>query len=118
MIPTNNELFTFQVMRRKPNSPYDDELAVAFEFKGRPASSLEKKNYRLMKGVEGNSYSISIFATNLPQEVQVGDAVKYLGKIWHVENTGYYFDNSLFVNASIMSDKYIMDRCPKGISIQ
>ena len=118
MIVSNNETYLFEVYRRKENSPYEYETTVAFTFKGRPANNFEKKKYRIQKGVNGNTDSVFIFSSNLNEELNVGDRIFYLGKIWEVQSTGYYFDSAFFVNGGIMSDEYIASRCPKGVNLQ
>ena len=118
MIPTNDETFVFEVYKRKENSPYEYEDFPAFTFKGRPASNIEKKKYRVQKGVNGNTDSTFIFSSNLFEDIEPGDRVYYLGKIWEVQSTGYYYDSAYITNGQIMSDEYIMSRCPKGVNLQ
>lgn len=118
MIPTNNEHYELTLTKRNKNSPYTWEDAPKIRFKGRPASDVEKKNYRVQKGVNGNTDSTFVYATNLPEEVDIGDTVVFLGKEWVVLSVGYYFNASLFVNPSCLSEEQIVERCPKGLNLQ
>lgn len=118
MIPTNNEHFDFELYKRVKNSPYEYETTPTLVFKGRPANQYETKQYRILKGVHGNSDSIYIYATNLPEKVDVGDHVKYLGKTWVVMSVGAYYDSSHIINPSCLSDEQIYERCPKGVALQ
>lgn len=118
MITVGNERFTYKVYKRVPNSPYEWEKTPHAIFKGRPANQLEKKQYRIQQGVNGNSDSVFVICTNLPKDVSIKDKVTFLGKEWTVASIGYYFDQSRFVNAGIFNDEYIQARCPKGINLQ
>lgn len=118
MIPARGETYYFEVRKRKENSAYEYEENVSFGFFGRPANQIEKKNYRIQKGVNGNTDSVFILSTNLPENIDIKDKVYFLGKEWTVESIGYYFESNRIVNARIMSDKQIADRCPKGINLQ
>lgn len=117
MLVARGETYELKVYRRKPNSPYEWEDAPYCTFKGRPASQMEKKTYRIQKGVNGNSDSTFVISSNMP-DVKPEDKIIFLGKEWTVENTGYYFDSSLIVNASILSEEQIIDKCPKGVSLR
>lgn len=116
MIPTRGETYEIKVLKRKDGLSY--EYAESFSFKGRPSTQLERKSYRIAKGVEGSKDSISIFATNINGTINEGDKVVFLGKTYIVASVGYYFDQARIVNPSFMSDEAIMGRCPKGIQIQ
>lgn len=118
MIPTSDEKYELELYKRVKNSPYEYEQNPSAYFKGRPANQLEKRNYRVMKGVNGNTDSIFVKVTNLPEDVDIGDKIRFLGKIWSVQSVGYYFNEALFVNASVFSDLQIIARCPKGINLQ
>ena len=118
MLVTNNERWNFKVKKRLANSPYEWEKEVSLEFKGRPANQVEKKQYRVQQGVNGNTDSVYILASNLPSDLNIKDKVIYLGKEWTVMSIGYYFDQARFVNPGIMSEKAIIERCPKGINLQ
>jgi len=118
MFTTIGESYRITLIKRKQNSAYEYEDTPLTTFRGRPAGQLEKKNYRIQKGIAGNTDSQYIFSSNLPNEIDIGDKIIYLGKEWVVESIGYYFDSNLLVNADIMSDEYIAKRSPKGIAIQ
>lgn len=118
MIPVNDEKYELKLYAKIPNSPYKWEEAPSTIFKGRPASQVEVKKYRVQKGVNGNTDSVFLKCTNMPQEVSVGDKVSFLGKIWTVQSIGYYFDEARFVNAACLSEEAIIARCPKGLNLQ
>ena len=118
MIPTNDEKYELELYKRIKNSSYEWESSVSAYFKGRPASQFEVKKYRVQKGVNGGTDSVFVKCTNLPKEVSVGDKVRFIGKIWSVESIGYYFDEARFVNAGCLSEEQLIERCPKGLSLQ
>lgn len=118
MIPTNDEKYELELYKRIKNSDYEWEKAPLLTFKGRPASQVEVKKYRVQKGVNGNTDSVFVKTTNLPNEVSVGDKVKFLGKIWSVQSIGYYFEEARLVNPSIFDEERLIERCPKGINLQ
>ena len=118
MIPTNDERFILEVYKRKANSKYEWEDASSSSFRGRIASDIEKKNYRIQKGVNGNTDSTFIYCSNMPKTIDVGDKVKFMGKIWSVQSIGYYYNASRIINPNVMSDQQIIARCPKGINLQ
>ena len=118
MITVGNERFTFKVIKRVPNSSYEYEKKVSIVFRGTPANQIEVKLYRIQQGVNGNTDSIFVVSSNLPDTLKPQDKVEFMGKIWTVMSTGYYFDNSRFVNPGSFSDEYIAARCPKGINLQ
>lgn len=118
MIPTNDENYEVELYKRNPNSPYTYQTTPDLTFKARPASQMEKKVYRIIKGVNGGSDSTFLVSSNLPKEVADGDRVRFLGKIWTVQSTGYYFDQARIINASCLSENQIINRCPKGLNIQ
>ena len=118
MIPTNNETYKFTLTKRVKNSAYEYEETPTSVFYGRPANTLETKNYRIQKGVNGNNDSHFIVSSNLPDVVDINDRVLYLGKEWTIMSVGYYFDASRIVNARAFSEEQIIAKCPKGINIQ
>lgn len=118
MLVTRGETYKLELIKRKENDDYKWEESPSLTFKGRPANQFEKKNYRIQKGVNGNTDSVFIYATNLPKDVQPMDKVIFLGKEMKVQSVGYYFDASLIVNADIMSEEQIIERCPKGLALQ
>ena len=118
MIPTNDEKYELKLFKRKENTSYEWEETPRIIFNGRPANQLEKKNYRIQKGVNGNTDSIFVKATNLPEDVSVADQIKFLGKTWTIQSIGYYFDAALFINPAVLSEEQIIERCPKGLNLQ
>lgn len=118
MIPTNNEKFSLVLYKRSENSPYIWDKNPSITFKGRPASQKEIKTYRIQQGVNGNSDSQFVVATNIPDLVKPKDKIVYQGKEWTVMSIGYYFDEARFVNAGAFSNEYIEKRCPKGLNLQ
>ena len=118
MLTTRGETYELKVYKRKPNSAYEYEDNPYIYFRGRPANQIEKKNYRLMSGVNGNSDSVYILATNLPSDISIKDRVYFLGKFWTIESIGFYFDNNLIINGKVFSDEYLIARSPKGIVLQ
>lgn len=118
MIVVGNERYKFELYKRKPNTPYEWEETPSCVFKGRPASQLEKKQFRLQSGVNATTDSVFIISSNLPENVKEQDRVVFLGKIWSVASVGYYYDEARFVNAGLFSDEYIAKRCPRGVALQ
>lgn len=107
--------FPTKLFQRKTNDFKWEETPI--EFLTKPASNIEKKDYRITQGVQGGSDSIYLITGNLPQDIKIGDHVEFIGKSWTVTSIGYYFDAAKFVNASLFSDEYIIARCPKGITL-
>lgn len=118
MLVSNNEKYPLQLYKRKENSPYEWEDAPYLNFKGRPASQMEIKQYRIQQGVNGGTDSVFVVCSNLPESVKVADKVVFLGKEWTVASRGFYFDEARFVNPGIMSNEYISSKCPKGLNLQ
>lgn len=118
MIVVHGENYVAQRYKRIDNSDYEWEDAPDITFRCRPASQMERKNYRIQKGVEGGSDSIYIICSNLPTDIKDRDKIYFMGKMWTIQSIGYYFDSNRLVNPNIMSEEYIINRCPKGISIQ
>lgn len=118
MLTVGNERFLFKVRRRNENDKYTWEQNWSIVFKGRPANQIEKKNYRIMQGVNGNTDSVYVIASNLPKDIKPYDKVLFMGKEWTVMSVGYYFDEARFVNPGIMNPDHIIARCPKGINLQ
>lgn len=118
MIVVRGENYKYKVYKRKENSPYEWEESPIVTFKGRPASQLEIKQYRIQKGVNGGTDSVFVICSNLPAIVDEKDKIFFLGKEWTVQSIGYYFDEAKFVNAGLFSDEYIAARCPKGLNLQ
>ncbi len=118
MIPTSDERFTLKLYKRIENSAYEWEEAPAVIFRGRPANQIEIRNYRIQQGVNGNTDSVFIKASNLPADLKPYDRIEFMGKFWTVMSTGYYYDSARFVNPGAFSNEYIASRCPKGINLQ
>ena len=117
MMPTNNETEEFVLYKRKENNKMEWEEVPTLKFLGRTASTYEKNHYRITQGTVGNSDSLQLFVTNLPAELKPFDKILFRGKLWTIQNIGYYYDNNRIVNRRIMSDEYISQRSPKGLSI-
>ena len=117
MIVSNNETYVLEYYKHIKNSAYEYEQTPTCYFFGRPANRLEIKNYRVQQGVQANSDSVFIVASNLPAEVKANDRIVYLGKVWTVESVGYYFDASYIVNAKTLSNEYVLKRLPKGLTL-
>ena len=117
MIVSPNERYEAQIFKLKPNSSFEYESVPYATFRCRPATQSEVKRYRIQQGVEGNSDSTYVFASNLPEKVNPRDRVKFQGKIWSVESVGYYYENNRLVSPNLMSEEYVASRCPKGIAI-
>lgn len=118
MITARGETYRLERFPRVENSPYEFESAPDVFFFGRPASQFEKREYRIQQGVNGNSDSVFVYCTNIPDSVKPKDKIRYMGKEWTVASVGYYFESNLISNASVFSDGYIADRCPKGLNLQ
>ena len=118
MIATNNETEEFTLYKRVNNSDYEWEKTPTLSFLGRTASQYEKNNYRLMAGVNTNTDSVYIFASNLPDDVKPFDKVKFGGKVWTVESIGYYLDNNRIINRRIMNPEFIAKKSPKGLTLK
>lgn len=118
MFTTRGETDEIKVYKKKLNSPYEWEEIPQVVFFGRPAGNLEKRNYRILKGVDSSSDSQFIYASNVPQGLSIGDKIIFLGKEWTLESIGYYMENANIINHKIMSDEYIISRCPKGLTLR
>ena len=117
MLTTQGETYILELYDLKENSAYEYENKPSIKFKGRPANAKEKRSYRVLKGVNSSNDSVFIYCSNLPKDVKDGDRVKFMGEIWTISSVGYYFVESRIVNASIMSEEYLIARCPKGITL-
>lgn len=118
MIPTNNDVYTLELYKRVSNSAYEYENAPKCRFKGHPASKVEKKSYRITKGVNGDDTSTFVSCTNLPSDVDIGDRVKFMGKEYSVQSIGYLYELANIYNADLLSEEQIIARCPKGLNLQ
>lgn len=119
LIPTKDETLNIQVFKRLPNSAYEYETTPSITFKAKLANDLEKNQYRIQTGVNGNQDSLFLLSSNMPMEdLKVGDMVLVLGEKRYIQSIGYYFSQNKIVNLSLFNEKYIMQKSPKGINIQ
>lgn len=118
MIVARGESYKLERFPRVENSPYEYESAPDVVFFGRPANTMEKKTYRIQQGVNGNSDSIMVYATNLPAEIKPKDKIRFMGKEWSVSSIGYYFDSNKLFNAKIFDEDYLFKRSPKGLVLE
>ena len=119
MLVANDERFTLEITHRKENSSYEYEDAPYCSFKGRPASNIEVKEYRIMKGVNGGTDSTFVYGSNIPTgDIKIDDQVKFMGKVWVVKSIGYYYDKARIHNPNIYSEEQIRAKCPKGLNLQ
>lgn len=115
---SRGEIYTLSLYKRKKNSAYEYEEKPVCVFKGRPARNVEKGSYAVQNGVMNGMDDTFIFATTLPTDVSVGDRVLYLGKFWQVSSVGVYLEELRLVNASIMDDRKLMEKAPKGLTLK
>ena len=118
MITAQHENTRFDNYKRKENSSYEYEDHPCSKIRDRNANDMERQKYRIQTGVNGNTDSIFIISSNLPANIAIGDKIEGLGKVWTVMSTGYYFNQTRIVNNGIMSDEYLIKRCPKGLNLQ
>lgn len=112
------ETYTLKLYkRRRGNSSYEYDETSILTFKGRPASRLEKKTYRVVKGVNTAQNGVTIYCSNLPNEVEPEDMVEYLGRKLLVKDIGYFEDEANLINAGIFSKETLLDKFPKGITL-
>lgn len=114
---TPNETHELLLIPRLNNSAYEMDKTKQISFRGKIAGTLEKKAYRLLTGVNTSTDSIFIMSSSLPDEIKDGDMCYFLGKKWTVESVGYYYDQTLIINASLFDPEYIIAKCPKGITL-
>lgn len=117
MITARGENYEALVYKRKPNSAYEYEDKPSLVFMCRPASSIEKKKYRIIKGVNASTTSTYLFASNLPDVISDGDKIFFVGKMWTIESVGCYIQDAIVMNGKVMANQYILDRSPKGLTI-
>ena len=112
------ETYTLKLFkRRRGNNAYEYDEVSILSFKGRPASKLEKKTYRVLKGVNTAQNGVTIYCSNLPNEVEPEDLVEYLGRKLLVKDIGYFEDDANFTNAGIFDEKTLLSKFPKGITL-
>lgn len=118
MLVASGETDRIEVYRHKENDDYNYEDAPYVIFYGKPASQMQKRNYRIQKGVIGKEDSQYIVATRLPTEINPTDKIVYRGKEWTVGSVGYYEEQNNIVNRRIFNPDYIAKRSPKGITLE
>lgn len=112
------ETYVLRLFKRvRGNSAYEYSKEPILSFVARPASNLETKVYRITKGVNSSTNGITLYCSNLPNEVEIDDRVEFMGKIMLVKNIGFFYNNNNMVNAGIFSNEYLSLRCPKGITL-
>ena len=112
------ETYVFRLFKRlRGNSAYEYPAEPTLTFKGRLANRLETKIYRIVKGVNSSTNGVTIYCSNLPNEVEIDDRVEFMGKIMLVKNIGYFYNDNNMENAGIFSNDYLALRCPKGITL-
>lgn len=118
MIVARGETYRLDRYPRLEDSPYEFEKVPDISFFGRPASNVEKRNYRIQQGVDGNSESVYVVCTNLPSNVKPKDRIMFLGKFWSVQSIGFYYEENKVLNGKVFSNDYLVARCPKGLNLQ
>ena len=91
-----NEQETYEIKlykRVRGNSAYVYENAPILVFRARPATQMETKLYRITKGVNSSTNGITLYCSNLPNEVEVEDRVEFMGKIMLVKNIGFFYNH-------------------------
>lgn len=116
MIPSFGESFRAKLFKRIDNSN-EYQSVPSLTFKCRPTNQSEKKNFVLTSGMNTNSIGIYLMSTRLPKEVSVDDKIFFAGKYWLVESVGYYYDSSLTLGSSDLSNEAMINRLPKGIKL-
>ena len=112
------ETYVLKLYKRlRGNSIYEYPNTPILEFRGRPANRMETKLFRITKGVNGSTNSVTLVCSNLPSEVEPDDRVEFMGKIMLVKNIGYFYNDNGIENASIFSNEYLALRSPKGITL-
>lgn len=112
------ETYVLRLFKRvRGNSAYEYDSVSVLSFKGRPANKLETKTYRIIKGVNSSTNGITLYCSNLPNEVEIDDRVEFMGKIMLVKNIGFFYNDNNVVNAGAFSNDYLALRCPKGITL-
>lgn len=112
------ETYELKIFRKiKGNNAYEYEDVPYFTARCRPATNLEKKTYRVTKGVNTAQNSVTLYCSNLPNDISPEDRVTYLGKTLIIKNIGYFVENANFTNAGIFSNKTLLDKYPKGLQV-
>lgn len=119
MIVSRGETYRLELYSRLEDSPYEVSSSPDPTcFYGRPASQREVKNYRVQQGVGGNYEGVFVVCSNLPNSIKPNDKVKFMGKMYICMSIGYYYEESRIVNAKVLSDEYLIERCPKGLRLE
>lgn len=118
MLVAVGETDRLEVFRHKENDEYNYEDTPYCIFYGKPASQMQKRNYRIQKGVIGKEDSQYILSTRLPKDINPTDKIIYRGKEWIVGSIGYYEEQNNIVNRRIFNPDYIAKRSPKGITLE
>ena len=112
------ETYTLKLFkRRRGNSAYEYDDVPILTFKGRPASRFEKKTYRVVRGVNTAQNGVTIYCSNLPNEVEPEDYVEYLGRKLLVKDIGYFEEDANYTNAGIFDEQVLLSKFPKGITL-
>lgn len=115
-----NEQETYELKlykRLRGNSAYVYGNTPILVFKARPATQMETKLFRITKGVNSSTNGITLYCSNLPNEVEIEDRVEFMGKIMLVKNIGFFYNDNKVVNAGVFSTEYLALRSPKGITL-
>ncbi len=112
------ETYLIALYKRKANTSYEYDEKPLLTFYGRPAKPIERNYYSIQQGVSGGLDETFIFASNLPTQVEVGDQVEFMGRRKTVQSVGVYLESTRVINASIMKPEKLIERAPKGITIQ
>lgn len=118
-IAQKDETLNIQVFKRVANSAYEYEQVPSLTFKGKIANNIERKQYHIQRGVNGNTDSLFIFSSNMPfKDLKVGDLIVVLGEKHYIQSIGYYINENKIVNMGLFNEDYIIEKSPKGINIQ
>ncbi len=112
------ETYVLELYKRvRGNSAYEYSNDSVLSFKGRPANRMEVKLFRVIKGVNSATNGVMLVCSNLPDEVEIDDRVKFMGKVMLVKNIGYFYNENNIENNSVFNNEYLALRCPKGITL-
>lgn len=116
--PSLFENWLLELLPRIENSAYGYDKSKIVSFRGRPAQNIEKRQYRLLSGVNTTQSSTYVVCSNLPDNIKDGDKVRFIGRVWTVASVGFYYNDLELVNAGVMNPEYIISRCKKGIVLE
>ena len=111
------ETVTIKHIKRIQNSAYEYESVDNGMFKAKIVGTKEKRTYRVQSGVNGGVDSLYLKVSNFNDDIKVGDYIEVLGETKLVNSVGYFYEESNLVNTSLFSNKYIINKCPKGINV-